>query len=44
MLAVLGSQIDFEGSSTRVKVSKQKESIVEILQERFQEEQGYKED
>ena len=30
-LATLGSQIAFEGSSTRVKVSKSRESIVEIL-------------
>ena len=30
-LVVLGSQIAFEGSSTRVKVSKRRESIVEML-------------
>ena len=42
--AVLGSQIAFDRSSTRVKVSKRRESIVEILQERFQEEQGCKGD
>ena len=34
-LAALESQIAFEGSSIRVKVNKQRESIVEILQERF---------
>ena len=38
-LAVLGSQIIFEGDSTRVEVSKRKESIIEMLKERFQEEQ-----
>ena len=34
-LAVLGSQIAFEGNSTRVEINKRRESIVEILQERF---------
>ena len=29
----------FEGDSTRVEVSKRKESIIEMLKERFQEEQ-----
>ena len=38
-LATLGSKIMFEGDSTRVKVSKRKESIIEMLKERFQEEQ-----
>ena len=38
-LAALGSQIMFEGDSTRVEVSKRKESIIEMLKERFQEEQ-----
>jgi len=38
VLAVLGSQIAFEGSNTRVEVSKRKESIIEMLKERFQEE------
>ena len=38
-LATLGSKIMFEGNSTRVEVSKRKESISEILKERFQEEQ-----
>ena len=38
-LAVLGSQIMFEGDSTRVVVSKRQESIIEVLKERFQEEQ-----
>ena len=42
-LAALGSQIIFEGNSTRIEVSKRKESIVEMLKERFQEEQ-YEED
>ena len=37
-LAALRSQIMFEGSSTRIEVNKQKESIIEILKERFQEE------
>ena len=42
-LATLGSQIMFEGDSTRVEVSKRQESIIEMLKERFQEEQceGY---
>ena len=34
--AVLGLQIIFEGDSTRIEASKQKESIVEMLKERFQ--------
>ena len=38
-LAALGSQIIFEGDSTRIEVSKRKESIIEMLKERFQEEQ-----
>ena len=38
-LAVLGSQIIFEGDSTRIEVSKRKESIIEMLKERFQEKQ-----
>ena len=38
-LAALGSQIMFEGDSTRVEVSKRKESIFEMLKERFREEQ-----
>ena len=38
-LAVLGSQIIFEGDSTRIEVGKRKESIIETLKERFQEEQ-----
>ena len=37
-LTALGSQIMFEGDSTRVEVSKRKESIIEMLKERFQEE------
>ena len=39
-LVALGSQIIFEGSSTNVEVSKRKESIIEVLKEKFQEEQG----
>ena len=38
-LATLGSQIIFEGDSTKIEVSKRKESIVEMPKERFQEEQ-----
>ena len=39
MLAALGSQIIFEGDSTRIEVSKRKESIIKVLKERFREEQ-----
>ena len=38
VLALLGSQIAFEGSNTRIEVSKRKKSIFEMLKERFQEE------
>ena len=38
-LAALGSQKIFEGSSANVEVSKRKESIIEVLKEKFQEEQ-----
>ena len=38
-LAALGSQIMFEGDNTRVVVSKKEESIIEVLKERFLEEQ-----
>ncbi|XP_075663088.1 uncharacterized protein LOC142632598 [Castanea sativa] len=38
-LAALGSQIVFEGDSAKIEVSKRKESIIEILKEKFQEEQ-----
>ena len=38
-LATLGSQIMFEGDSTRVEINKRQESIIEVLKERFQEEQ-----
>nr|XP_023878558.1 uncharacterized protein LOC111991019 [Quercus suber] len=38
VLATLGSQIMFEGDSTRVEVSKREEFIIEVLKERFQEE------
>ena len=34
-IVVLGSQIIFERDSTRMEVSKRKESIVEMLKERF---------
>ena len=34
-LATLGSQIIFEGGSTRIEVSKRKKSIIEMLKERF---------
>ena len=37
-LAALGSQIMFEKDSTKVEVSKRKESIIEMLKEKFQEE------
>ena len=43
-LAALGSQIAFEGSRTRVEINKRRKSIIEILQERFQEKQGCEED
>ena len=39
-LAVLGSQIFFKGDSTRIEVSKKEESIIEVLKEKFREEQG----
>ena len=39
VLAVLGSQIIFEGDNTRIEVNKRKESIIEMLKEMFQEEQ-----
>ena len=35
-LVALGSQIVFEGGTTRIEVSKRKESIVNMLKERFQ--------
>nr|XP_023884640.1 uncharacterized protein LOC111996840 [Quercus suber] len=38
-LAVLGSQIIFEGDSTRVEVSKRRESIIDTLREKFRREQ-----
>ena len=38
-LAALGSQVIFKGDSTRIEVGKRKESIIETLKERFQEEQ-----
>ena len=39
VLAALGSQIMFEGDNTKVEASKRKESIIEMLKERFQQEQ-----
>ena len=36
---MLSLQIVFEGDSTKIEVSKRKESIVEMLKESFQEEQ-----
>ncbi|XP_030924874.1 uncharacterized protein LOC115951886 [Quercus lobata] len=39
-LAALGSQIIFKGDSTGIEVSKREESIIEVLKERFWEEQG----
>ena len=38
MLATLGSQIMFKGDNTRVEFSKRKESIFEVLKERFPKE------
>ena len=38
-LAALSSQIIFEGNNTKIEVGKRKESIIETLKERFQEEQ-----
>ena len=38
-LAALGSQIIFKGNSTNIEVSKREESIIEVLKERFREEQ-----
>ena len=34
-LAILGSQIIFEQDSTKVEISKRKDSIIEILKEMF---------
>ena len=39
-LATLGSQIIFKGSNARIEISKREESIIEVLKEKFQEEQG----
>ena len=39
-LATLGSQIIFKGDRTMIEVSKREESIIEVLKEKFQEEQG----
>ena len=43
-LAMLGSQIAFEGGNARVEINKRRESIIEILQERFLEREECKED
>ena len=40
VLAVLGSQIAFDGSNTTVEVKKRKDSRIEILKERFLEKEG----
>ena len=37
-LVAIGSQMVFEGSSTRIEVNKRKKSIIEVIKERFQEE------
>ena len=36
----MGSQIIFKGNSTNIEVSKREESIIKVLKEKFQEEQG----
>ena len=38
-MAILGSQVIFEGDSTRIEIGKMKDFIIETLKERFQEEQ-----
>ena len=38
-LAMFDSQIIFKGDSTKIEVSKRKESIIEMLKEMFQKEQ-----
>ena len=43
-LAALALQIAFEGSSTIVEIKKQKESIIEVLKERFLEREGCEKD
>ena len=39
-LVALGSQIIFKRDSTRIEVSKKEESIIEVLKEKFREEQS----
>ncbi|XP_030959023.1 uncharacterized protein LOC115980968 [Quercus lobata] len=39
-LVALGSQIILKGNSTNIEVSKREESIIEVLKEKFREEQG----
>ena len=36
----MGSQIIFKGNSTNIEVSKREESIIDVLKEKFREEQG----
>ena len=43
-LAALGSQIAFEGTNARVEIKKWRESIIEILKEKFTEKEECKED
>lgn len=43
-LGTLGSQIAFEGSSTKVAINKRRELIIEVLHERFLEIQECKKD
>ena len=43
-LAVLGSQIACKGGIAKVEINKRRESIIEILQERFPEREECKED
>ena len=40
VLATLGSQVIFKGNSTNIEVNKREESIIEVLKEKFREEQG----
>ena len=43
-LAALGSQIAFDGGNASVEINKRRESIIEILQERFLERKECKKD
>ena len=40
----MGSQIAFEGTNARVEIKKRRESIIEILKEKFPEKEECKED